>query len=99
MQGIIGNSVEPVDVVLRDGATAHLRPARRDDRAALREFYRQLSPESRYFRFFGKPRVSGIVEDVVRTVDSDTAFTLKNESADVFKEMRRRLESGPPPSE
>jgi hypothetical protein len=43
--------------------------------------------------------VSGIVEDVVRTVDSATAFTLKNESADVFKEMRRRLESGPPPSD
>jgi len=42
MSGVIGDAVEPVDVVLRDGATAHLRPARGDDRAALRLFYQQL---------------------------------------------------------
>ena len=76
MKGLIGDAVEPVDVVLRDGATAQLRPARGDDRAALRAFYQQLSPESRYFRFFGKPHVDGIVEDVVRAVESGTAVTL-----------------------
>jgi GNAT superfamily N-acetyltransferase len=76
MRGIIGGAVEAVDVVLRDGATAHLRPARSDDRAALHEFYQQLSPESRYFRFFGKPDVDGIVENVVRAVESGTAVTL-----------------------
>src|SRR6185436_6819870 len=76
MKGVIGDPVESVDVVLRDGATAHLRPARRDDRAAVREFYQQLSPQSRYFRFFGKPHLDGIVDDVVRAVESGTAVTL-----------------------
>ena len=64
------------DVVLRDGSTAHLRPGRSDDRAALLEFYGHLSPESRYFRFFGKPRVGDIVDDVVRAIHSGGAFTL-----------------------
>jgi len=48
----------------------------RDDRAALREFYQQLSPQTRYFRFFGKPPVDGIVEDVVRAVESGAAVAL-----------------------
>ncbi len=76
MNSVAGGAVEAVDVVLRDGATAHLRPARLDDRAALREFYQQLSPQSRYFRFFGKPHVDGIVDDVVRAVESGAAVTL-----------------------
>ena len=69
---------EAIDVVLRDGSTAHLRPARPGDadRAALSEFYQQLSPESRYFRFFGKPRVETIVDDVVRAIEAPGAFTL-----------------------
>jgi acetyl coenzyme A synthetase (ADP forming)-like protein len=69
-------STDAVDVVLRDGSTAHLRPACRDDRVALRDFYQQLSPQSRYFRFFGKPRVDAIVEDVLKAVDAADAFTL-----------------------
>src|SRR6266540_3440773 len=40
------------DVALRDGSTVHVRPARPDDREALLEFLRTLSPESRRFRFF-----------------------------------------------
>jgi acetyl coenzyme A synthetase (ADP forming)-like protein len=64
------------DVVLRDGSTVHLRPARAEDRDALRAFYLQLSPESRYYRFFGKPRVENVVDDVVRAVGSDGTFTL-----------------------
>jgi acetate---CoA ligase (ADP-forming) len=67
---------DAVDVVLRDGSTAHLRPGRSDDRAALLEFYGHLSPESRYFRFFGKPRVGDIVDDVVQAIHSGGAFTL-----------------------
>jgi acetyl coenzyme A synthetase (ADP forming)-like protein len=76
VEAAIDQTGEAVDVVLRDGSTAHLRPGRGDDRAALLEFYRHLSAESRYFRFFGKPRVDDIVDDVVRAIDSGDAFTL-----------------------
>lgn len=40
------------DVVLSDGATAHLRPIRPDDAARLVAFYARVSDESKYFRFF-----------------------------------------------
>jgi acyl-CoA synthetase (NDP forming)/RimJ/RimL family protein N-acetyltransferase len=40
------------DVVLSDGATAHLRPIRPDDAQRLVEFYGRVSDESKYFRFF-----------------------------------------------
>jgi len=66
----------PIDVVLRDGATARLRQASMDDREQLGEFYGHLSPQSRYFRFFGKPRVDSIVEDVVHALTSRDAVTL-----------------------
>ncbi len=67
---------DAVDVVLRDGATARLRQASIDDRDQLREFYEHLSPQSRYFRFFGKPRVGNIVEDVMHALASRDAVTL-----------------------
>jgi acetyl coenzyme A synthetase (ADP forming)-like protein len=66
----------PIDVVLRDGATARLRQASMDDREQLRGFYDHLSPQSRYFRFFGKPRVDNIVEDVMHALASRDAVTL-----------------------
>jgi hypothetical protein len=69
-------AADAIDVVLRDGATARLRPASVEDRDRLLEFYRHLSPESRYFRFFGKPRVGDIVDDVVRDVASSETVTL-----------------------
>ena len=40
------------DVVLRDGGTAHLRPIRPDDGAALQAFHLGQSSRSTYFRFF-----------------------------------------------
>lgn len=40
------------DVVLRDGGTAHLRPIRPDDAAALRRLHTRLSDRTIYFRFF-----------------------------------------------
>jgi len=67
---------DAIDVVLRDGATARLRQASFDDREQLREFYQHLSPQSRYFRFFGKPRVGNIVEDVMHALGSRDAVTL-----------------------
>ena len=54
------------DVVLRDGSTLPLRPAGQDDIGALISFFAGLSPESRYYRFFGVPtldstRVAGLI--------------------------------------
>src|SRR4051795_12359213 len=40
------------DVVLRDGGTAHVRPIGPDDADRLIAFYRRLSDQSKYFRFF-----------------------------------------------
>ena len=40
------------DVVLRNGRTLRVRPVRPDDRDALLSFYRGLSPDSLYMRFF-----------------------------------------------
>src|SRR4030095_10002238 len=67
---------DTIDVVLRDRATARLRQASIDDRDQLREFYEHLSSQSRYFRFFGKPRVGNIVEDVMHALASGDAVTL-----------------------
>jgi acyl-CoA synthetase (NDP forming)/RimJ/RimL family protein N-acetyltransferase len=47
------------DVVLRDGATAHLRPIGAEDGPAIQAFHLRQSPESIYFRFFAPmPRLS-----------------------------------------
>lgn len=40
------------DIVLRDGSTVHVRPARRDDRNALRAFLGGVSQDAIWFRFF-----------------------------------------------
>jgi acyl-CoA synthetase (NDP forming)/GNAT superfamily N-acetyltransferase len=40
------------DVLLLDGSPAHLRPITRDDGELMVAFYRRVSPESKYFRFF-----------------------------------------------
>ena len=40
------------DVVLRDGSTVHVRPATPEDRDDMVEFLRDLSADSRAFRFF-----------------------------------------------
>jgi GNAT superfamily N-acetyltransferase len=40
------------DILIRDGATMHVRSTRPSDRKALETFMLGLSEESRYFRFF-----------------------------------------------
>ena len=40
------------DVLLRDGGTAHLRPIARADGERLVAFYEDVSPQSKYYRFF-----------------------------------------------
>jgi acetyl coenzyme A synthetase (ADP forming)-like protein len=44
-------------VVLRDGSTVTFRPAAEADVPALLQFFESLSPDSRYQRFIGVPRV------------------------------------------
>ena len=47
------------DVVLADGATAHVRPIRPDDAPRLAAFHERQSPESIYFRYFSpRPRLT-----------------------------------------
>jgi acetyl coenzyme A synthetase (ADP forming)-like protein len=41
-----------LDVVLRDGGGARIRPIKPDDAEQARAFFEKLGPESRYFRFF-----------------------------------------------
>ncbi|MCI9887798.1 GNAT family N-acetyltransferase [Micrococcales bacterium 31B] len=44
------------DVALRDGAAAHVRPIRPDDKDALQAFHKRQSAESIYLRFFAPLR-------------------------------------------
>ena len=58
------------DVVLRDGGTAHLRPISPDDAGLLVDFYAEVSPKSKYYRFFAAmPTLSE--REVRRFVDVD----------------------------
>lgn len=41
-----------LDIVLREGQVANVRPIRPDDGDLLVDFFNRLGPESRYFRFF-----------------------------------------------
>ncbi|GAA1597535.1 MULTISPECIES: GNAT family N-acetyltransferase [Kribbella] len=58
------------DVVLRDGATAHLRPITPDDDDLLVAFYARVSEQSKYYRFFAPyPELSE--RDVARFTQVD----------------------------
>ena len=58
------------DVVLADGATAHVRPIRPDDGDLLVAFHARQSPQSIYFRYFSpRPRLSD--RDVERFTNVD----------------------------
>lgn len=58
------------DVVLRDGGTAHVRPISPEDAELLVEFYAEVSPQSKYYRFFAAmPTLSP--REVRRFVDVD----------------------------
>ncbi|MFD5223131.1 GNAT family N-acetyltransferase [Streptomyces tendae] len=58
------------DVVLRDGGTARVRPITVDDAERLVSFYKQVSDESKYYRFFAPyPRLSA--KDVHRFTHHD----------------------------
>ena len=59
-----------VDVVLTDGATAHVRPIRPDDAERLVAFHARQSPQSIYYRYFSpRPRLSDKDVERLTTVD------------------------------
>lgn len=67
------------DVVLRDGATAHLRPVVPTDRDALNTMYEKQSEQSIYLRFFApKPKLTDKELTRFTTVDHNdrVAFVL-----------------------
>jgi acetyl coenzyme A synthetase (ADP forming)-like protein len=57
------DSVDSGRLILRDGSTAILRPARESDAPAMADFFARLSPESRRHRFFSS---SGPQPDLIR---------------------------------
>lgn len=58
------------DVVLRDGGTAHVRPISPADADLLVDFYAEVSPQSKYYRFFAAmPTLSE--REVRRFIDVD----------------------------
>lgn len=64
-------------VMLRDGSVATLKPATPDDRAAVRRFFHDLSPESRHRRFLSLADVSEqIVDQLCAAGDPAAALTL-----------------------
>ncbi len=64
-------------IVLRDGSVASVRPADRNDRDAMRQFFHDLSPESRRRRFFsaGEPPES-LIDRLCDSADPSKALTL-----------------------
>jgi acetate---CoA ligase (ADP-forming) len=62
----MATAAEAVDVILRDGRTLRLRPPRKEDSAALLDFFASLSRQSLYLRFHGFPSVTpAIVEPLL----------------------------------
>ncbi len=66
-----------LDVVLKDGAGARIRPIKPDDGDLLRSFFERLGPESRYFRFFKiKRTLSDDEVEFFTSVDYDDRMAL-----------------------
>ena len=72
---------EESDVVLRSGSTLRLRPIRPEDAPALLTFYRKLSPDSLYFRFFSLPNLDEAKAGSFCRVDYENLFALVGEAA------------------
>ena len=64
------------DVVLRDGRTVHLRPARPQDVGAVEDYFLGLSPESRFLRFWGTSLDVGSTARSAVDVDHEDHETL-----------------------
>lgn len=66
-----------LDVVLKDGGGARIRPIKPDDSDLLRSFFERLGPESRYFRFFKiKKSLSDDEVEFFTSVDYDDRMAM-----------------------
>jgi acetyl coenzyme A synthetase (ADP forming)-like protein len=63
------------DVALRDGSTVHVRPARREDRDAIRVFLGAVSKDAIWFRFFSMANLD-LAADWAANVDYRDRFGL-----------------------
>ncbi len=72
---------EESDVVLKSGSTLRLRPIKPEDAPALLAFYKRLSPDSLYFRFFSVPQLNVKKAESVCQVDYQNTFALVGETA------------------
>lgn len=71
------DSVEQGRLILRDGSTASFRVSRIEDRFAVREFYRLLSPASRRFRFFTETKPGeNVIDPLCDSSDPKKQMTL-----------------------
>ncbi len=67
------------DVVLRTGRTLHIRPVKPEDRPTLLEFYRGLSRDSLYMRFFDTRTPDAALRDSPTEVDYESEFGVVSE--------------------
>src|SRR5262245_21300609 len=68
------------DIVLRDGATMHVRPFAAADADAARSFLRSVSAESLFSRFFGMISVEHFDVASLDSTDPASRFTLVAEA-------------------
>jgi acetyl coenzyme A synthetase (ADP forming)-like protein len=64
------------DVVLHDGSTVYLRPVRPSDEDTLRDFFAELDPRSRAFRFFSGAADVDRAAQLMASVDYESRYGL-----------------------
>jgi acyl-CoA synthetase (NDP forming)/RimJ/RimL family protein N-acetyltransferase len=69
-------ALESGPILLRDGRTAILRPARPEDRELFVEFVSRLSPQARTFRFFSEVRPETAADLLLRKPEGEDKVTL-----------------------
>ncbi|MCS7067069.1 MAG: GNAT family N-acetyltransferase [Meiothermus sp.] len=69
-------ALESGPILLKDGRTATLRPARPEDRPLFVEFLERLSPQARTFRFFSEVRPEAAADLLLRKPPDEDKVTL-----------------------
>ncbi len=69
-------ALESGPILLKDGRTAILRPARPEDRELFVEFLERLSPQARTFRFFSEVRPETAAELLLKKPEGEDKVTL-----------------------
>jgi acetate---CoA ligase (ADP-forming) len=80
-------ATDVADVILRDGRTLRLRPPRKDDAAALLEFFGGLSEQSLYRRFHGFPHLGDALVEPLLEPDWNERGALLGTLADGDREQ------------